>query len=125
MKQLLLEVEQDIRELIAVRQSEKKLDLYRGTPLLWQVVDDELYGKAEAKKIQQAIGAPVPEQLEHWEKTGREPIPLPLTNDTLARWRDHRRVNYSADFDPKKLAEDRKREGEFLYQRLEGITNQT
>eukprot|EP01022_Parablepharisma_sp_SALTPOND_P032254 TRINITY_DN835_c0_g1_i1.p6 TRINITY_DN835_c0_g1~~TRINITY_DN835_c0_g1_i1.p6 ORF type:complete len:128 (-),score=9.26 TRINITY_DN835_c0_g1_i1:485-868(-) len=49
-KQLYLEIEQEIRKLIAERQSTKKLDLYRGSPLLWQVVDDDIYGKGKVCK---------------------------------------------------------------------------
>jgi len=119
-----LEIELNLREEIARRQSEKKLDIYRGTPKLWQVVDHGLYGKEEAKKIQQAIGAPVPEQLDHWEKTTKAPIPLPMNNEKMSKWRDQRRITFSASFDPKNLQEERKREMRLLYEKMDKITNQ-
>ena len=72
--------------------------------------------------MQQAIGAPVPEQLEEWANTGRDPIPLPLTNDSLSKWRDQRRVYYSADFDPKKLATDRLKEQRLMHERVDKMT---
>eukprot|EP00826_Nyctotherus_ovalis_P065757 TRINITY_DN9674_c0_g2_i1.p2 TRINITY_DN9674_c0_g2~~TRINITY_DN9674_c0_g2_i1.p2 ORF type:complete len:110 (-),score=36.03 TRINITY_DN9674_c0_g2_i1:98-427(-) len=105
------------------------LPLYRGNPRSWLPVDDELYGKGkaqlrlveEAKKVQQKLGAPVPEQLEYWEDNFHDPIPLPLTNENLSRWRDRRRVEFAVDFNPQDIAEGRRREQRLFYDRFDNF----
>ena len=59
--------------------------------------------------VQSAIMAPHPEQLESWEEAGREGVKLPITNRTVAAWRDKRYPEDSADFDPNEI-EDRKQQ---------------
>jgi len=75
----------------------------------------------EAKKIQQSLGAPVPEQLEYWEENFHDPIPLPLENERLSSWRDRRRVDFSTNFNPQDLTEGRLREQRLFYDRFDNF----
>lgn len=127
LRQFQLELEQSVRAVMALNQRRMVLPLHRGNPRSWLPVDDALYGKGktgvdwveEAKKVQQKLGAPVPEQLEHWENTFHDPIPLPLTNENLSRWRDRRRVEFAVDFSPRDIAQSRIREQRLFYDRFD------
>ncbi len=76
----------------------------------------------EAKKMQVAVGAATPEQMDEWAKS-HKPIPFPNDNATISRWRDNRRVDDSATFDPVQLAKKRKRDMQYFYDRTEHVTN--
>lgn len=130
-KQAMLEQEEQIRYMLARNQRRMVLPLYRGNPRHWMPVDNELYGKGkqgvkfleQAKKVQKALGDPMPEQLKYWEENFHDPIPLPLTNENLSRWRDRRRVEFSSNFNPEDLAEGRLREQSFYYDRFDNYLN--
>lgn len=44
-KQYYLETEQYLRYMLAERMGEKKIDVYRGTPKMWQMIKENVYGK--------------------------------------------------------------------------------
>jgi len=62
----------------------------------------------------------MPEQLEAWkEKHDNTYIQIPLNNANVSKWRDDPRAIDSADFDPKKLSEQRARNQQLYLDRYE------
>lgn len=97
----------------------KKVQFYKGTPKKWQVLDDNAHDRDQIEKMQAAIQAPTPEQLEHWQEKHSKPMQLPFNNENVTAWRDDPLAIESADFDPEFLQVDRKRSKQFFLERYE------
>lgn len=71
MKQMFLDLEYWIEEVIGEQQiREKKVSFYKGTVKKWQILDDDAVGvsREEVEKLQAAVQAPLPEELEMYQE---------------------------------------------------------
>jgi hypothetical protein len=98
---------------------EKKMEVYKGNVKKWQVLDDDANSREEVEKMQSAVKAPSPEELEMWDEQAKIPMILPITNANVSQWRDPPRAIDSADFDFKMLEYDRERQKRFFNNRYE------
>jgi hypothetical protein len=65
MREVFVELEYLIEEIIGYQRIHtKKMDMYKGTVKKWQVLDDKAFNREEIEKIQAAVRAPLPEELE-------------------------------------------------------------
>ena len=55
-------------ELGAERIKTKKMKMYKGEVKKWQVLDEDCFERDEIKKIQQAIKAPSPDELDMYKE---------------------------------------------------------
>ena len=97
----------------------KEMDMYRGTVKKWQVLDDEGFDRDQIEKIQSAIKAPSPAELEQFKDESLTKMTLPITNQNVSDWRDKKRAIDSADFNAKLLEFDRHRNENFFMKRYE------
>ena len=64
-KQMFAEMEMWIEEIQGERQiRENKVQFYKGTVKKWQVLDDDAFDRDQIEKLQAAVQAPLPEELE-------------------------------------------------------------
>lgn len=120
MRQIFLDLEYMVEEVIgAKRIKDKKMDMYKGTPKRWQILDDETHDREQVIKLQAAVRAPLPDELEFYEDKHNKPLQLPPTNKNVEVWRDDARAADTADFDPKFLDYDRERRKKFFLERYE------
>lgn len=104
MREIFIELEYIVENVIGYnRIKEKKMDMYKGTPKKWQVLDDKAFDREEVEKLQAAIRAPLPDELELWQDKHNKPMTLPITNKNVSAWRDDSRAIDTADFDPQFL----------------------
>lgn len=68
------------KEIGADRIQTKKMGVYKGQPKKWQVLDDRYFSRKEIEKIQIAIKAPVPDELEMYKEKHSGPMQLPINN---------------------------------------------
>jgi len=108
-KEMFIELEWWIEEVVGKqRRLQGGVKAYKGTPKKWQVLDDAVFDADQVAKLQGAMDAPLPEQLDAWaEKHGNSFIQAPFNNENIHKWRDDPAYNDSADFDPKLLGYDR------------------
>lgn len=120
-RQIFADFEYWIEDVIGAKQiKEKKVHFYSGTPKKWQILEDDTYDREQVEKLQAAVQAPLPEELEMYVEKHSKPMQLPFNNANVTAWRDHhRRPNDSADFDPEFLAIDRDRRKKFFLERYE------
>jgi len=86
---MFVELEYWITDIIGAKQiATKQIQFYKGTPKKWQVLDDAAHDRDQIEKMQAAIQAPAPEQLEHWKEKHSKPMQLPFSNENVAAWRD-------------------------------------
>ena len=117
---MFIELEYWIEEVIGEKQiREGKAHFYKGTVKKWQVLDDNAFDREQVEKIQAAVQAPMPEELEMYEANGKVPMQLPFNNVNASAWRDEARAIDSADFDPEFLQIDRERRKKFYIERFE------
>jgi len=95
------------------------MKMYKGTVKKWQVLDDRAFDREEISKMQIAIRAPGPDELEMYQKKHDKPMQLPISNANVYAWRDDRPAIDSADFDPKMLEYDRERRQKYFIDRYE------
>jgi len=95
------------------------MDMYKGTVKKWQVLDDNAFDREEIIKIQSAIKAPHPEELEMYKERHNKPMKLPINNANVGEWRDERLATDSADFDPKMIQIDREQKKRFYIERYD------
>jgi hypothetical protein len=120
MKEIFVELEYIIEEVVGYsRIQDKKMDMLKGTPKKWQVLDDDAFDREEVTKLQASIRAPLPEELEMYEEKHSKPMQLPVNNKNVSAWRDETRAIDSADFDPAFLEYDRERRKKFFLERYE------
>jgi len=72
--------------------------MYKGDPKKWQVLNDEAFDREEIEKVQAAIKAPSPNQLDHNKRNTKKTVSTPFTNKNVEKWRDEMYFNDSADF---------------------------
>lgn len=119
-REIFVELEYWIEDVIGAKQiREKKKDFYKGQPKKWQVLDDKAFDRDQVEKMQVAIQAPLPEELEGWVEKHKAPMTLPFNNENAAAWRDEPLAINSADFDPEFLQIDRERSKKFFLERYE------
>ncbi len=89
LKEIFVSLEYMIEEVIGKQKIDsKKMDMYKGTVKKWQVLDDKGFDREEIVKIQAAIRAPLPEELELYQEKHNRPMQLPITNVNVSAWRD-------------------------------------
>lgn len=120
MREIFVEFEYIVENVIGYnRIKNKKMDMYKGTPKKWQILDDKTFDREEIEKMQVAARAPLPDELEFWEEKHNKPMTLPITNTNVSAWRDDARAIDTADFDPQFLQYDRERRKNFFLERYE------
>lgn len=120
MREIFVELEYMIENVIGYhRIHNKKMNMLKGTPKKWQVLDDSAFDREEIEKMQVAIRAPLPEELEYYQAKHAKPMTLPISNTNVSAWRDDVRAIDSADFDPQFLEYDRERRKKFFLERYE------
>lgn len=97
----------------------KKMDMYKGQVKKWQVLDDAGFDRDQVEKIQKAIKAPHPEELEHYLEESKKPMTLPINNENVYAWRDKKAPHDSADFNPRLLDSEKKSNQSFFMKRYE------
>lgn len=119
-RQTVVELESWIEDQWGAKQiAEKKKHFYKGTVKKWQVLDDDEHDREEIIKMQRAVNAPEPEELEMYEEQGKIPMQLPFNNYNATQWRDERKANESADFDPEHIKLDREKRKKFFLERFD------
>lgn len=93
--------------------------MYKGTLKKWQVLDDDAHDYDQIVKMQAAVSAPLPEELEMYKEKHSVPMQLPFNNANVRAWRDDAKADESADFDPEFLLVDRERRKKFFIERFE------
>ena len=93
--------------------------MYKGTVKKWQILDDDAFDREEIIKLQAAVRAPLPDELEFYEEKHSKPMQLPPTNKNVELWRDDARAIDTADFDPKFIEYHRERRKKFFLERYE------
>ena len=103
----------------AKRIRDKKMNMYKGTVKKWQVLDDKVFDREEIEKMQAAIRAPLPDELEFYQEKHNKPMTLPINNQNVQAWRDDQKAFQTADFDPKLIQYDREKRKKFFVERYE------
>jgi hypothetical protein len=120
MREIFVELEYIIENVVGYnRIKDKKMKMLKGTPKKWQVLDDKAFDREEVTKMQAAIRAPLPDELEFWEEKHNKPMTLPINNTNVSLWRDDARAIDTADFDPQFLEYDRERRKKYFLERYE------
>lgn len=120
LQHMYLELEYLITDVIGRERIEtKEMDMYKGTPKKWQVLDDEQFSRDQIDKIQSAIKAPSAEELETYKTQSDIKCPLPITNDNVSLWRDERKAIDSADFSAKLIEFEKKRDQNYFAKRYD------
>ncbi len=91
--------------------------MYKGHTKKWQVLDDDAFGRDQVEKIQAAVKAPSPQELEVNEKLAETAMQLPITNQTASAWRDDPLATDSADFSAKVIEMERDQSRDFFLAR--------
>jgi len=91
--------------------------MYKGDTKKWQVLNDQAFDWEEISKVQAAIKAPSPDQLDHNKKITKKTVSLPFTNHNVEKWRDDAYFNDSADFSSQMLDYERDRQTQFFLDR--------
>jgi hypothetical protein len=74
-KQIIVETERWIEDIVGAQQiKEKKLDFYKGTIKKWQILDDAEHDPDQIVKMQAAVQAPLPEELEMYKEKHSVPM---------------------------------------------------
>jgi hypothetical protein len=85
MKEIFVELEYIIEEHIGYnRIHEKKMNMYKGTTKKWQVLDEKAFDREEAEKMQAAIRAPLPDELDMYQEKHSKPMTLPINNSNVS-----------------------------------------
>ena len=95
------------------------MDMYKGTTKSWQVLDDRGFDRDQIEKMQAAIRAPLPDELDMYKEKHSKPMQLPISNENVSKWRDESLAIESADFDPKMIEYDRERRRSYFIERYE------
>lgn len=119
-REIFVELEYMIENVIGYnRIQDKKMEMYKGEPKKWQILDDNCFDRDQIEKLQAAVRAPLPDELEMYKEKHSKPMQLPITNENVSKWRDDDRAIDSADFDPQLLDFDRERSKKFYLERYE------
>lgn len=83
------------------------------------MLDDVGFDREEISKIQAAIRAPLPDELDFYKEKHEKPMKLPITNANVYDWRDDKLATETADFDPRMIQYDRERRKNFYLDRYQ------
>lgn len=120
LQDMFLELEWYLTDVVNKNRIEsKQMDMYKGTVKKWQVLDDQAYSRDQIEKIQAAIKAPNPDELEAYAEENKRPMTLPITNENVSDWRDKKRAVDTADFNAKLIEFEKKREQNYFMKRYE------
>lgn len=97
----------------------QQMHMYKGEVKKWQVLDEQQFGREEIDKLQASIKAPLSGELDQFKEESEIPMPLPISNANVYKWRDERRAIDTADFDSKLLEEQKKTSEEFFLKRYQ------
>ena len=98
----------------------KEMDMYKGTVKKWQVLDDHAFDRDQVEKMQAAIKAPLPDELELYQEKHSRPMTLPVNNTNVSAWRDDQSaIETGHDFDPQFLEYDRERRKRYYLERYD------
>jgi len=103
----------------AQRIKEKKHGMYKGNVKKWQILQDETHDREQIEKVQMAVQAPLPEELEMYAEESTKDFIGIVNNETTRAWRDKPLATDSADFDPDFLQVDREKRSRFFLDRYE------
>ena len=68
-RQIVVDLEMWVEDVIGKQQIvDKKVHMYKGTVKKWQVLDDAEHDRDQIIKMQKAVSAPEPEELEMYEE---------------------------------------------------------
>lgn len=119
-REIFVELEMWIEDILGEKQiREGTCNFYKGTTKKWQVLDDDAFDRDQVERLQAAVQAPMPEELEMYKEKHSVPMQLPFNNANATAWRDDAKAIDSADFDPEFLAIDRERRQRFFLERFE------
>jgi hypothetical protein len=93
-------------------------EMYKGMPKKWQLLDEGQFTKDQIDKMQNAIKAPMSEELDEY-LTLNKPMTLPVNNKNASEWRDEKRSVDTVDYNSKLIDVDRERRQEFFTKRYE------
>jgi hypothetical protein len=120
LQHMYLELEYLITDVMGRERIEtKEMDMYKGVPKKWQVLDDEQFSRDQIDKIQSAIKAPSAEELETYQEISSAKMPLPINNENVSKWRDERKAIDSADFSAKLIEFEQKRNQNYFAKRYD------
>lgn len=97
----------------------KEMDMYKGTVKKWQVLDDEQFTQDQIDKVQNAIKAPISDELDRYADQNNVKMQLPINNANVSEWRDKRRAIDSADFNSKLIEFEQNRHQNYFMKRFE------
>jgi len=86
---------------------------------LWQVLDDKGFDRDQIEKVQSAIRAPSPKELEEYKLKHSVPLQMPINNANVQKWRDDPKSWEDADFDFAQLMEKKNNTKTFYLDRYE------
>jgi hypothetical protein len=121
MREIFVELEYLIENHIGYNRIQfKEMDMYKGTVKKWQVLDDSAFDRDQVEKMQAAVKAPLPDELELYQEKHSRPMTLPVTNTNVSAWRDDQRaIDTGHDFDPQFLEYDRERRKKYYLERYD------
>lgn len=83
------------------------------------MLDDLEHDRDQIEKIQAAVQAPLPEELEKYAEDSDKWFIGVVNNENTRKWRDQPLFSDSADFDPDFLQIDREKRRQFFLERYE------
>ena len=84
-----MEFEYIATERIGKKQIEDgQVKMYKGTLKKWQILDDDAHDADQIERLQAAVQAPLPEELEMYKEKHDVPMQLPFNNENVRAWRD-------------------------------------
>ena len=90
-----------------------KRPMYVGRIKYWQVLPD-FYGKEQVDKVQAAIGAPLQEQLDEWDRENEAKVlEFPINNETIHKFRDAIDHHENIDQDYERIVYERQKNQKF------------
>lgn len=120
MRMLQNDFEMVIEKKIGAKQiADGHIKMYKGTIKKWQILDDEAHDRDQIEKMQAAVQAPLPDELEMYRDRIEVPMQLPFNNENVRAWRDEPDAIDSADFDPENLLVSKDRRKRFFIERFE------
>ena len=97
----------------------QKFKMYKGQVKKWQILDDAEHDPEQIAKLQAAVQAPLPEELERYRDNTKEWFLGEVNNENTRQWRDDPKPTDSADFDPEMLQIDREKRAKYFIERYE------
>lgn len=120
MEQIYLDLEYILEERIAKPRKEAgSMPMKKGETKLWQVLDDAGHDPEEIAKIQSAIRAPSPAELDEYREKDQVQLQFPINNANVQKWRDDPKAFEEPEFDFAQLLEKKNKTKTFYLDRYE------